>query len=110
MPLSAWPRRRSMSSPTDDSSTGEGGGSEQAPAQWRFLVDENLPRELAARLHAAGYVARPYEVGRVRVRRSHLHSLALGEGARRRHRRPDLPRALDQQFQRLPPVADGLLI
>src|SRR5438128_6986161 len=39
-----------------------------------------------------------------------LHGLALGEGVRRRHIRPDLPRALDQQFQRLPPVADGLLI
>jgi Phage derived protein Gp49-like (DUF891) len=79
-----------MSSPTDDNSTREGDGSEQAPGGWRFLVDENLPRELVVQLQALSITRRlemianglavlagqplentlvTIEVGRVRVHR-----------------------------------------
>ena len=71
-----------MSSPTDDNSTGEGDGSQQAPPAWRFLVDENLPRELAVQLQAAGYVAEHVvDVGLRGHSDAEVYAYAQAEGA-----------------------------
>jgi predicted nuclease of predicted toxin-antitoxin system len=71
-----------MSSPIDDSSTREGDGSEQAPVGWRFLVDENLPGELAVQLQAAGYVAEHVvDVGLRGHSDAEVYAYAQAEGA-----------------------------
>jgi predicted nuclease of predicted toxin-antitoxin system len=71
-----------MSSPTDENSTGQGDGSEQAPIERRFLIDENLPRELAARLHAVGYVAEHVvDVGLRGHSDAEVYAYAQAEGA-----------------------------
>jgi predicted nuclease of predicted toxin-antitoxin system len=71
-----------MSSPTNDKSTGEGDGSQQALVEWRFLVDENLPRELAVQLQAAGYVAEHVvDVGLRGHSDADVYAYAQAEGA-----------------------------
>jgi predicted nuclease of predicted toxin-antitoxin system len=71
-----------MSSLTGDNSTGEGDGSEQAPVGWRFLVDENLPRELVVQLQAAGYVAEHVvDVGLRGHSDAEVYAYAQAEGA-----------------------------